>query len=342
MNITTLLRTAGLLLWCVPLLAAVPAQAADSVNVYSARKEQLIKPLLERFTEQTGIKVNLLSADAGALLTRLGNEQRNTPADLLITVDAGNLHRAVAADVLRPIDSALLRQVVPAHLRHPQGYWFALSVRARVIFRARERVAEDAIRSYLDLADPVWRGRICIRSSDNIYNQSLVAAMLAQHGAAATQSWAAGLVANLARSPQGGDTDQLLAVAAGACDLAVANTYYYARLLADPKQRARAEKLAVVWPDQDGHGAHINISGAGITKFAPHPQAALQLLEFLLSEPSQQWYAEVNNEYPVRAEVGVSAILKQLGTFKMDQLNLSRLGENNAAAVRLMDRAGWR
>lgn len=335
-------RCGMILLLCgLPLCTSV-LHAADEVNVYSARKEQLIKPLLERFTEQTGIEVNLLSAEAGALLTRLRNEQRNTPADMLITVDAGNLQRAVEADVLQPVTSEMLSQVVPAHLRHPDGLWYALSVRSRVIFRHRERVPADAINSYAQLADPAWRGRICIRSSDNIYNQSLVAALIEHQGEAATEAWAEGVVANLARSPRGGDTDQLLAVAAGECDLAVANTYYYARMLNDPQQKVTADKLAVVWPDQDGHGAHVNISGAAITRHAPHPEAARQLLEFLLSESSQQWYAEVNNEYPVREDVAASEVLRDLGEFNMDQLNLSVLGKNNAAAVMLMDRAGWR
>ena len=341
MNISNT-RCSTIMLLCGLLLCTSVLQAADEVNVYSARKEQLIKPLLERFTEQTGIEVNLLSAEAGALLTRLRNEKRNTPADMLITVDAGNLQRAVEAEVLQPVASDFLQEVVPAHLRHPDGLWYALSVRARVIFRARERVADDAISSYAALAEPAWRGRICIRSSDNIYNQSLVAALIDHQGEAVTQTWAEGLVSNMARSPQGGDTDQLLAVAAGECDLAVANTYYYARMLNNPQQRATAEKLAVVWPDQAGNGAHVNISGAGITRHAPNPESARKLLEFLLSESSQKWYAEVNNEYPVREDVAASDILKQLGDFKMDQLNLSVLGENNAAAVMLMDRAGWR
>jgi len=335
-------RCGTMLMLCGLLSCTTALQAADEVNVYSARKEQLIRPLLDRFTGQSGIEVNLLSAEAGALLTRLRNEKRNTPADLLITVDAGNLQRAVEADVVQAVDSAFLQNVVPAHLRHPDGLWYALSVRARVIFRAKDRVAADAISSYAALADPQWRGRICVRSSDNIYNQSLVAALLDHQGEAATQTWAAGLVANLARSPQGGDTDQLLAVAAGECDLALANTYYYARMLGNSEQHTTAGKLAVVWPDQNGNGAHINISGAAVTKHAPHPEAAHKLLEFLLSESSQQWYAEVNNEYPVREDVAVSDILNQLGEFKMDRLNLSVLGENNAAAVMLMDRAGWR
>ncbi len=337
-----LLPVSLLVLLPILLLFPVPqSYAADEVNVYSARKEQLIKPLLDRFTEATGIQVNLLSAEAGALLVRLRNEQRNTPADLLVTVDAGNLQRAVEAGVLQPVSSEYLQQVVPAHLRHPDGLWYGLSMRARVIFRSRERVADNAINSYADLADAQWHGRLCIRSSDNIYNQSLVAAQIAHQGVAASESWARGLVANFARSPQGGDTDQLLAVAAGECDLALANTYYYARMLADPAQHATASKLVVVWPDQDSAGAHVNISGAAITKYAPHPQAAIQLLEFMLNESSQQWYAQVNNEYPVRSDVAASEILKGLGEFKADELNLSKLGENNAAAVMLMDRVGW-
>lgn len=316
--------------------------AAEQVNVYSARKEVLIAPLLERFTQATGIEVNLLSADAGALLSRLQNEGRNTPADMLLTVDAGNLHRAREADVLQALESEQLQEQVPVALRDPDGYWYGLSVRARVIFRSKDRVAEDAIGRYEDLADPKWKNKVCIRSSSNIYNQSLVASMIAEHGVKKTEAWARDLVSNMARSPQGGDRDQLKAVAAGQCDVAVANTYYYGGMLQDASSRDAAEQVAIVWPNQSGRGAHVNVSGAGITKHASNRDNAVKLLEFLLSKEAQGWYAEANNEYPVRPDAEASAVLSEWGSFKQDDLNLSNLGVYNDEAVRLMDRAGWR
>ncbi len=317
--------------------------AEEEVNVYSARQEVLIRPLLDRFTEETGIEVNLLSADAGELLNRLRNEGRNSPADVFLTVDAGRLHRALEADVFQPIDSETLNEHVPAQYREPDGHWYGLSLRSRVIFRAEDRVEEGAITTYEQLADDRWEGRICIRSSSNIYNQSLVASMIAHHGVEEAEEWAAGLVDNMARPPQGGDTDQLRAVAAGECDIAVANTYYYGRLLEDEgEDRAVADALALVWPNQDGRGAHMNISGAGVTAHAPNPENAVRLLEFLVSEEAQRWYAEVNNEFPVREGVPAAEVLQQWGDFKADDLNLAELGDNNAEAVRLMDRVGWR
>lgn len=337
-----------LLTWALPVLLAASAFAATaaedaSVNVYSARKEVLIRPLLDRFTEETGIEVNLLSAGSGALLSRLQNEGRNTPADVLITVDAGNLHRAREAGVLQPVSSDTLDEAVPDSLRDPEGYWYGLSQRARVIFYARDRVEPDALTTYEDLADERWDDRLCIRSSNNIYNQSLVASMIAHKGEEATQRWAEGLVENFARSPQGGDTDQILAVAAGECDVAVANTYYFGRLLKGDDRRAEmARQVGIVFPNQQGRGTHVNVSGGGVTKHARHPDNAVRLLEFLLRPESQKWYAEVNNEYPVRPGVEASAVLREWGGFEADELNLSKLGEYNGEAVRLMDRVGWR
>ncbi len=321
-----------------------PAAAADEVNVYSARQEALILPLLERFEQETGIEVNLVTAKADALLKRLESEGRSTPADVLITTDAGRLQRAKDAGVLQPVDSPVLRERIPANLRDRDNHWFGLSQRARVIFYVRDRVDPAELSTYEALAEPRWKGRICIRSSGNIYNQSLVASMIESHGVARTEAWARGLVANFARKPSGGDTDQLRAAAAGLCDIAIANTYYFGRLVNSdkPKDQEVARKLGVFWPNQDGRGAHVNVSGAGVTKYASHPEAARRLLEFLTGDEAQAWYAEVNNEYPVVVDVPVSKTLRDLGTFKADALNLTRLGENNRAAVELMDRAGWR
>lgn len=319
------------------------AQAADPVNVYSARKEVLIRPLLDRFTEKTGIEVNLISADAGALLQRLKREGRNTPADVLITVDAGNLVRAKEADVLQPAETPALNKHVPDAYQDPEGHWHGLSLRARVIFRSKERTEPGAIERYEELDDEQWRDRVCIRSSGNIYNQSLVASLVAHHGMDWTREWSEGLVTNMARKPQGGDRDQIQAVAAGQCDLAVANTYYYGRMVkADGQAAEAAKQVELVWPNQDGRGAHVNVSGAGITKHAPHRENAAELLSFLLTEDAQRWYAKVNNEYPVRPDVEASPVLQAWGEFKADDLNLSELGEHNRDAVRLMDRAGWR
>ena len=317
---------------------------ADEVNVYSARQEALILPVLEKFEAETGIGFNLITAKADELLKRLESEGRSTPADVFITTDAGRLQRAKEAGVLRAVDSALLQARIPQNLRDRENYWIGLSQRARVIFYARDRVDPGELSTYEALADPEWKQRICIRSSSNIYNQSLVASMIEAHGVEQTEAWARGLVANFARKPAGGDTDQLRAAAAGQCDVAIANTYYYGRLAASDNEADRkvAESLGLFWPNQGDRGAHINVSGAAVTAYAKHPEAAERLLEFLVNGESQTWYAEANIEYPVVTDAEPSALLKSFGEFKGDSLNLSRLGENNRAAVQLMDRAGWR
>jgi len=325
------------------MLAAFPVQAA-TVNVYSARQEALIKPLLDEFTASSGIEVNLVTGAGDALLARLINEGRNSPADVLLTVDAGRLFRAREAGVLQPVESTYLEQVVPANLRDSEGYWFGLSVRARVIAYARQRVDAAQLSTYAALADPRWRGRICIRSSGNIYNQSLVAGMLATEGPANTAQWLAGLVANLARPPQGGDRDQIKAVAAGQCDVAVVNSYYYGAMLQsdDAAEREAAGAVAVFFPNQDDRGTHINISGAGVTAAAGNKQAAIALIEYLARPEAQSWYAERNNEYPVRKDVAPGALLESWGDFKADSLNVTELGRLNAQAVMAMDRANWK
>ncbi len=328
----------------VALLLGGQAQATEVVNLYSARQESLIKPLLDRFTAESGIEVNLVTGKAETLLQRLRSEGANSPADLFITTDAGRLQQAVAAGVTQPIHSARLEAAIPATYRDPEGQWFGLSVRARPIFYVKGKLDPQQIHSYADLTDPQWHGRICIRSSDNIYNQSLVASMIAHQGVAPSEVWAEGLVANLARKPTGGDRDQIKAAAAGQCDLAVANTYYYAAMLesSDPQEQAAARKLGVIWPEQEGRGTHVNVSGAALTKSARHKEAAIALLEFLVSDAAQVWYAETNQEYPVKPGVPWSATLEQLGHFKADTINATQLGEFNAEAVKLMDRVGWR
>ena len=326
----------------------VAAAPEGEVNLYSARKEALIKPLLDRFTEQTGIRVNLLTGKAEELLQRLKNEGRNSPADLLVTVDAGNLHQAKSAGVTQPIDAETLTASVPANYRDPDGHWVALSLRARPILYARDRVDPSRLSTYEDLTDPRWKGRICVRSSDNVYNQSMVASLIAADGVEAAETWARGLVANLARPPQGGDRDQIKAVAVGECDLALANTYYLAGMLDsdDPAERDPARALAVFWPNQpgqgDGRGVHVNVSGVALTASARNREAALKLVEFLLTPESQAWYGQANGEYPVREGIDVSPTLVGFGPFEADELNLGQLGELNAEAVRVMDRAGWK
>ncbi len=319
------------------------AFAAEEVNLYSARKEALIKPLLDRFSAQTGIQVNLVTGKADALLKRLQLEGRNSPADLLITTDAGRLYRAKSAGVTQSVSSIKLRDTIPAAYRDPEGHWFGLSLRARPIIYVKGKVSADELSTYEALADPKWAKKICIRSSGNIYNQSLVASKLSHDGKDETQVWADSLVKNLARKPKGGDRDQIKA-AAGQCVIAIANTYYLGKMIKgkDQSQQAAAEKVAIFWPNQSDRGAHVNISGVTLTRAAKNRANAIRLMEFLVTPESQSWYAEANHEYPVREGVEWSDLLKQWGSFKADRLNLAKLGQNNAAAVRIMDRAGWK
>lgn len=326
------------------LLTTLPAWAQGEVNLYSARQEVLIKPLLDQFSSKTGIKVNLVAGNADALIQRLTSEGINSPADILLTVDAGNLNKAKEMDLFQPVRSKTLGKEVPAAYRDPAGEWFGLSMRARPIMFARDRVNPADLANYADLADPRWKSKVCVRSSGNVYNQSMVAAMIARNGAAATESWAKGLVANFARPPQGGDRDQIKAIAAGQCDVALVNTYYLGGMLnaSQADEKEAAAKVGIIWPNQNENGVHVNVSGAGVTKHAKNRDNAVRLLEYLVSEEAQRWYAEVNYEYPVRKGTPISETLAAWGVFKADDLNLATLGEHNAEAVKLMDRAGWR
>ena len=316
---------------------------ASEVNVYSARQDALIVPLLEQFEADTGIEVNLITGKAGGLLSRMQSEGAASPADVLITVDAGNLHRAKEAGVVQTIQSDVLESRIPETLRDPEMQWVGLTKRARTIFYAKDRVDPATLSTYENLVDDQWDGRICIRSSSNVYNQSLVASLIEVHGEEATEEWARGMVANMARKPTGGDTDQLRAVAAGQCDLAVSNTYYYGRLLDSDKSEDKqvVDTVKAFWANQDDRGTHINISGAVIAKHAPNYDEAIQLLEFMVSDDAQAYYAEINHEFPVVDSATVSDTIQSLGTYKAHDLNLSILGENNKRAVMLMDRAGW-
>ena len=337
----------GLFLTSSLLFASVPAAFADNdklVHLYSARNEAMIKPVLDQFTEQTGIEVKLITSKADALLKRLQTEGRNTPADVLLTTDAGRLHRAKEAGVLQPIKSDILDRAVPANYRDVDGYWYGLSLRARPIVYATNRVRPEQLSTYEALAEPAMKGRVCIRSSNNIYNQSLVASMISHRGEAATEAWARDFVKNFARPPRGGDRDQIKAVAAGQCDVAVVNTYYLGVMLSsdDADERAAGEKVSVFWPNQSDRGTHVNVSGAGVTAHATHRANAIKLVEFLVTPEVQAWYARVNHEYPVVEGMESSELLKSWGDFKVDKINLSELGRLNADALRLMDRAGWR
>ncbi len=326
------------------LLAPVATYAADEVNLYSARKEKLIKPLLDTFTKETGIKVNLVTAKAGPLLKRLKTEGLNSPADLLITTDAGRLHKANEAGVLQVTESDVLNKAVPASFRDPKGVWYGLSLRARPIFYVKDKVKPEELSTYEALADDKWKNRICIRSSSNIYNQSLVASMISNNGTEKTQAWANKFVSNLARKPKGGDRDQIKAAAAGECDIAIANTYYYGNMIhgKDKKQNKAAEAVAIFWPNQADRGAHVNISGIAMTKASKNKANAQKLMEFLVNEESQNWYAQVNYEYPVISSGDWSDTLKNWGEFKADSINLATLGELNKDASQLMDKAKWK
>ena len=317
---------------------------AAEVNVYSARKETLIKPLLDQFTRDTGIEANLVTGKADTFIKRLEIEGENTPADILLTVDAARLVRAKEKGLFQEVISDALNKVIPNYFRDIDNHWFGLSLRSRVIVFAPDRVNKGELIDYLDLANSKWKGRICVRSSSNIYNQSLVASMIAHHGINKIEIWASRLVKNFARPPKGGDRDQIKAVAIGVCDIALVNNYYLAGMLESSQEYETyaAKKVKLFWPDQNGHGAHVNISGAGVTKYAKNKEEAIQLLEYLVTDKAQEWYSDINYEYAVNPEIKNTAILGKWGVFKYDDLNLSLLGRYNRDAVLLMDRVGWK
>ncbi|MBO1256128.1 extracellular solute-binding protein [Alteromonas sp. 5E99-2] len=317
---------------------------SKEINVYSARKEALIKPLLDKFTEQTGIDVNLVTGKADGLISRMQSEGALSPVDILITTDAGRLVRAKTLGLTKPIPALVNLDRVDDALFDTDRHWTALTLRARPIMYSPERVDVTGLSTLEALADAQWRGRICIRSSNNIYNQSMVASLIEQLGAGNTQSWAEGFVKNFARPPAGGDRDQIKAVVAGQCDIAIANTYYLAgmRESADADTKEVASKIKVFWPNQDDRGAHVNISGVALAKHAKNSDEAVALISFMLANSSQEWYSEVNGEYPVVEGVSWSETLEAMGRFKAESVSLQLVGERNAEALRLMDRAGWK
>jgi iron(III) transport system substrate-binding protein len=319
---------------CIAVTAPV---TADEVVVYSARIEQLILPLFDAYSRETGVTVKFVTDKEGALLERLKAEGPHTPADVLLTVDAGNLWQASQLELLQPVKSKALAANVPAHLRDPEGLWFGLSVRARTVVYNTGKVKTTELSTYEDLASAKWKGRLCLRTSKKVYNQSLVAMMLAEHGEANTEQIVRGWVANLAAPVFSDDTKMMEAIAAGQCDVGIANTYYFGRLI----EKSPNLPLALFWPNQSGSGVHVNISGAGVTRFAKNPQGAVKLLEWLSSVAAQSLYADANMEYPVNPAVKPHPVVAAWGNFKQNNINVAKAGELQAAAVRLMDRAGY-
>lgn len=327
---------------CLGLVLAAPfaVAATDEVNVYSYRKPQLIDPLFEAFTQQTGIRVNSVFAKKG-LLQRLKSEGRNSPADLVFTTDIGRLTDIQRAGLTQSVDSPTLRAAVPANYREPQGHWFGLTARARIIVASKDRVTPGEIEDYEDLVDPLWQGRVCTRSAKHPYMAALTASMIAAHGYAHAKQWLDGLRNNLARRPQGNDRAQVKAIYNGLCDVAVINHYYMAKMLADPKQKSWAESVRVIFPNQSGRGTHMNVSGVALTKHAPHRDSAIVLMEFLASEQGQALYAKENGEYPVTSGVPWNALQQSWGKFRQDSLSLATIADHRARAVRLADEVGY-
>lgn len=322
--------------------SGTPVAAAErqpqTITVYSSRNEDLIQPVFEAYTEATGTEVRFITDSEGPLLARLDAEGENTPADLLVTVDAGNLWRASEMGLLQPVQSEGLNASVPEHLRDPQGEWFGLAVRARTLFYNPANVDVENLSTYEALADAAWQDRLCLRTSKKVYNQSLVAMLIAEHGEEATQEIVEGWVNNLAAPPFPNDTQMLEAIAAGQCDVGIANTYYYGRLLKDNPDIS----LKPFWPNQNGAGVHVNITGAGVTAHAPNPEAATHLLAWMASDEAQNLFADRNMEYPVNPEVDPAPIVAEWGEFNQNLINVSRAGELQADAVKLMDRAGYK
>ena len=325
---------------------AAPALAQEKVlNLYSSRHYETDEALYSNFTKKTGIKINRIEGGEDPLIERIRNEGEKSPADVLITVDAGRLWRAEQLGLFQPVKSKVLESRLPASFRHPDGLWFGFSARARMIAYSKERVKPGEIANYEDLANPKWKGRICTRSAGHVYNLSLISSLVSHNGEAKTEEWAKAVAGNLARAPKGGDTDQLKAVAAGECDLAISNTYYYVRLLKSqkPDDRSVAEKIGVLLPNQGDRGTHVNVSGAGVLKNAPNRANAILFLEYLASDEAQNYFANGNNEWPaVQSVKPNNAALATLGKFKIDSLNLAEVGKNQPTAQKIADRSGFK
>ncbi len=323
-------------------LMAAPAFAEGEVNLYSSRHYDTDERLYTEFEERTGITVNRIEAKAGALIERMRTEGRNSPADILLTVDAGRMWQADQAGLLQPTASDVLERAIPGNLRHPDGHWFGFSQRARVIFYDKADVA-DPPRTYEDLANPKYAGMVCARSSSNIYMISLLASIIETHGEAAAEDWAKGLYANFARKPSGGDTDQLRGIVSGECDIVLANTYYFARALRKDVKNLSGETDMIGWvfPNQSDRGTHVNLSLGGVAAHAPNRENAVRFLEYLASESAQEYFSAGNDEYPAVPGIGLSPSVARLGLFRQDTMPLTVLGENQNAAIQIYDRAGY-
>ena len=318
--------------------------AQDStLHIYSSRHYNTDEELYTDFTKETGIQIKRVDGKGDALIARLEQEKALSAADIFITVDSGRLWRAEQAGLFAEVHSDVLTQVIPANFRHPEGQWFGLSSRARVLVYKKDNIEEGALTSYQDLIDPKWKGRVCVRSSGNIYNQSLLASMIAQDGEEAAKAWVKGLLINLARKPQGGDTDQIKAVAAGICDVALVNSYYFFRLQrsSNDDDLAVVKDLGLVFPDQEGVGTHVNISGAGVLKHSKNKEAAIKFLEYLASEKAQAYFADGNNEYPVIQNVKVNDIVEKQKDFKKQNVNVREFGVHQRQAKMIFDEIGF-
>jgi iron(III) transport system substrate-binding protein len=327
----------------VAVMAAVATPAvADEVNIYSQRQNYLIQPLLDAFTKETGIKTNVIFAQSG-LAERIAAEGANSPADLLLTADIGFLTAAVEQGITQPIQSETVAKNIPANYRDQAGQWVGLTSRARVVYASKERVKQDTI-TYQELADPKWKGKICVRSGQHAYNLALIASVIAHEGEAKAKEWLKGVKANLATKPAGGDREQAKAIFSGQCDIALGNTYYMALMASndkEPDQKKWAESVKVLFPDAAGRGTHVNISGVALAKNAPHKANALKLVEFLTSDEAQKIYAELNNEYPLKAGVGLSPVVQSWGALKPDPLPLTEVGKHRKRASELVDEVGF-
>ncbi len=319
-------------------------ETSSEVNVYTHRHYESDQQLFKLFEEQTGIKVNVINASADELIQKMTLEGANSPADVLITVDAGRLHRAKTSGLLQALSSKVLDSLIPSHLKDPDNQWFALTKRARVIAYAKDRVSPEELSTYENLTDEKWKNKLLIRSSGNIYNQSLLASIIAHQGKEEAKAWVEGIVSNMSRSPKGNDRDQVKAVVAGEGDLTIVNTYYIGLLAnsENPEERNAAASIGIFFPNQETTGTHVNVSGAGVAKHAPNKENAIAFIEFLISEEAQMVFASTNYEYPVNVNVEASETLRNWGNFKEDKINLSLLGENNKNAVILFDEGGWR
>jgi iron(III) transport system substrate-binding protein len=340
------MRFTGFISCAVISALSLPAVAQENLlNLYSSRHYQTDEALYANFTKTTGIKLNRIEAGEDPLIERLKNEGASSPADVLVTVDAGRLWRAEQMGLFQSVDSMVLASRLPDHMRTPNNQWFGFSARARVIVYNKAALKAADVQNYEDLADPKLKGKVCTRSGSHVYNLSLMSALIEHWGEAKAEQWARGVVANFARSPKGGDTDQILAVAAGECGVAISNSYYYVRLLASdkPEDRKAIANIGLVWPNQKNFGTHMNVSGAGVVKYAKNREAAVKYLEYLASDQAQGYFAEGNNEWPVVKGAPLNnKALASLGSFKMDTLNISALGKNQPLAQKIFDRVGYK